>query len=269
MPTWSKKGFYHQEPKFFANKLMSNATKTKVDYNWLGYWAKTSKYDEAILLAVYVMLRNRPYAGASGISMKVFEYKYHPNEKFRISWGACRAHRCSLFVEYLFALFGVEILHSHAHLLKGLNKELKSFASKVDLQWKDYFISSDFRTRQRNPPVFTLAELAAHVSSVIMLSSPSKYKTLRGAKNRKNNFDWLVFVKKFSCMISFSDCKNSFQISLIWVDIFDIKTRFIYTSQRSPCTHLRVSYALAAKVHVPTSTEFDFFFVFQMEFDMS
>ena len=59
----------------------------------------------------------------------------------------------------------------------------------------DYFISSDFRTRQRNPPVLTLAELAAHVSPVIMLSSPSKYKALPGAKNRKNNFGWLVFVK--------------------------------------------------------------------------
>ena len=77
----------------------------------------------------------------------------------------------SSFVEYLFALFGVAILHSHAHLVKGFNKELKSFASKADLQWKDYFILSDFASCQRKSPVYTLAELAAHVSSVVILLS--------------------------------------------------------------------------------------------------
>ena len=116
-----------------------------------------------------------------------------------------------------------------------------------------------FRTRQRNPSVFTLAELAAHVSPVIMLSSPSKYKALRGAKNRKNIFDWLVLVK--NSWLHFLTTKITGSREFGWH--FDIRTRFIYTHSEAHVPPSSFHMHSQRRPMKPISTDSDFFFVFQ------
>jgi len=138
-----------------------------------------------------------------------------------------------------------------------------------------YFILSDFTTCQRNPPVYTLAEPAAHVSSVIMLlwatvlSSPSKTKdldTLRGQKSKK----WIILIGWcLSKILLYHFLTAKIHFEFTYLDgHFRHKGPFYIHPQRSPCTHLSVSYPLAAKAHVPTTTEFDFFIVFSMEFGL-